>query len=117
MARRTRADLIAQVLARFDDNTTGNITPERARAMFIDLIDSLYSITDDNLDYHYRGDWNTNEVLPTGTGSGTSGANADHDIWIVPSGGWTINGEFKPEGTFIKALSDGAATLDQFKIY
>jgi len=112
MSKLSAANLKTKINERFNDNAVGEITAARARAMFVDIVDSFDNLADDPK--QEMGPWSTTDTLPT-VGSGTAGAIRKYDRWIVPSGGWTYLGDFFPQWSILEAMEDGATTFDQFK--
>jgi len=141
MSRKSISALKVTKNTNFPDNNIGQITPQKERDTWEDLLDSIPSFVDNvvtdfsasndttvptteavteyisiAINTHSRGNWNTTDALPN-TGSGTSGANVEDDFWKVPTGGWEYLGTTFPKGTKIEAMVDGASTIDDFKIY
>lgn len=69
MAQKTRAEILSEINTLLADNTTGAISAEDVRNVFIDVKDSFYNLEDNDLD-DIKG---YNEALLYITQSGTDG--------------------------------------------
>jgi hypothetical protein len=50
MAQKTRAEILTEINTLLADNTTGAISAEDVRNVFIDIKDSFYNLSDNDLD-------------------------------------------------------------------